>query len=748
MKSFIKLLSICAFCVLSISSIGKLPSSGIVINTGNITACGAGISWNVISGTAYYKIKYKVGGVWSPYLNVGNVTSYNFTGLRASSIYTIKVTAFSSANAVLATRQKTITTLSCPTPSGIVVGNMHYNSCAVHWTPASCNISSFSVRYKLTDSLTWTTVQVSNVDSVLLTNLISGRSYDVQVSGGCNLNASSPYSSSFQFFTSNRPNVILVLTDDMTWGNFTPNGGSPVAFMNSPNINRIANEGANFKNTFAVFSLCIPSRGAILTGLYPHNNGATGNQDTLNAGITTIGEIMHDAGYTTGFVGKYHMTAQPQPGWDYWFSFPNVSQYYDPYGNINGVDTVFVGQHLTDVINNLSIYFLDSITTPGVPFFLIMAHVAPHDPFDARQQDDSIFVNTTVPQPTNFTMYTQNYPNYLLDPHHYYQKGFNKNREELRNYYEMLPGIEEGVGMLFNYLDSRGLTDNTLLMFMSDNGYLFGEHKLYRKRLPYEESIKIPLFVRYPAWFNSNTVITNEMALNIDLTPTIMDAAGITNTIPMDGVSLHSLANGSIHRHEFMYEYCYYPDYLNTPSIRAVRDFHYMYIKSYCASGGVEQFFDLQADPAENINQINNSNYSSLISQYRTRLDSFKLALNDTFLVDPNPVACYMSSPVYSFIGSPLSGLDEELEGPQRFIFIYPNPVNEQTILRINYPGFSHFKISISDISGQTVFETSEFEGTDLTDYNLQTSEWPDGNYIVSVISDDQIFKTKLVVIH
>lgn len=719
------------------------PNGTLTIS--NITACSAQMNWTPIPGAVFYRVKVKANGIWSSPINVGTNLNYTYTGLTSNIRYTFRVAAYSNGTTMLGQKQTSVYTLVCPVPTYLTAQKISQNQCLIKWQGDPCNSGSFNVIYKRTDLANWDTLAVNAVDSVWLNNLTRNKEYEVKVYSNCYSNSASVVSSSIQFRTLNRPNIVFILTDDMTWGNYTADGGSAVSFINSPNIDRIATEGADFKSNFATFSLCIPSRGSIMTGLYPHKDGATGNQDTLDAGIPTIAEIMHNNGYTTGFVGKYHMTSQKQPGWDYWFSFPNVSQYFDPYGNINGHDTVFVGQYLTDVINNLSMYFLDSVVTDS-PFFLICAQVAPHDPFDARLQDDSLYLNTTVPLPSNFSFYTQNYPNYLSDPHHYYAKNFTKLNEELRNYYEMLPGVNDGAGMIFNYLDSKGITDNTLFMFMSDNGYLFGEHRLYRKRLPYEESIHIPLFVRYPAWFPAGSVISNNFSLNIDIAPTILDAAGITNTYNMDGVSLHSLYNGQINRHEFMYEYIFYGDYMTTPSIRAVRDFHYKYIKSFCPTA-TEQFFDLQTDPHENTNLINNSSYASLISQYRLRLDSFRTALNDTFNIDPVSVNCYLMNPVISMV-QPLAGLDEELEGPQHFIFIYPNPSDELTTLRINYPGEGKFSVSVDDVTGKNIFSTGLFDGKNLIDFPLFTKLWMNGIYMVTVKANSETFTTKLIISH
>lgn len=743
-KSLITVILILA-TVLNLKSQSNTQRVSLVINP--ITSCSATMNWNSVSGATYYRVRYRIGlGAWSPLINVGANLTYTYSGLLPSTAYTFKFSAYSATNQFLMSKNTTVSTLACSVPFNVSVSNVQLHQATVKWTGGVCNSNSYHVAYKISTDSIWNVLTVTSIDSVVLTNLTEEKNYQVKVSGLCANGSYSDYTTPQSFKTTSRPNVILILTDDMTWGNYTPNGGNAVAFNQSPNIDRIANEGVNFQNTFATYSLCIPSRATIFTGLYSHKNGATNNYDTLDGGITTIAEIMHSYGYTTGFVGKYHMTAQKQPGWDYWFSFPNVSRYYDPYGNINGRDTVFVGQYLTDVINNLSMYFLDSVVTPDKPFFLICAQVAPHDPFDARLQDDSLYLTTTVPLPTNFYSYTQNYPSYLSDPHHYYQKGPTKNQEEIRNYYEMLPGINDGAGMIFNYLASRNITDSTLLMFMSDNGYLFGEHKLYRKRLPYEESIKVPLFIRYPKWFANDTVVTDKIALNIDIAPTILDAALIPNTYNMDGVSLRLLYNDSIQRHEFMYEYIYYTDYPNTPSIRAVRDMHYKYIKSYCANN-VEQFFDLVNDPHENTNLINTAAYQTLINTYRYKLDSFMVALNDNFTQDPNPVNCTMQNSVYNKVENDLV-LDDELEGPQKFIIAYPSPCNDQTTLRLNFPGGGNYKVQIINVLGQNVYSNSDNTEVSTVDLMLNTKSWNPGTYLISVTMNDEKFNSNVSVIH
>ncbi|MEO5675500.1 MAG: sulfatase-like hydrolase/transferase [Chitinophagales bacterium] len=419
-----------------------------------------------------------------------------------------------------------------------------------------------------------------------------------------------------------RPNILFVMTDDARWDGASVNGAP--AYLQTPNFDRIANEGVNFKNFFAVLPLCSPSRSTFYTGLYPHKHGVVNNAVNLRANIPWISEILHDAGYYTVMAGKLAYKPDSIRGFDD-FMISVVESYENSKYLIWTGDTaiqLFVAGHTTDLLTQ---YVIGKMQTrpPDQPFFIYLPHRAVHVPYRPRGEDSTKFANDTMPY-INANKYTKNFPSY------YYP--FNEAGDSAvqaaswRGYFRMLIGVEETFGKILHYMDSVGLTDETLIMYTSDNGDLKSEHLLQGKQLPQEESMLLPMFLRYPIWFPEHKDIYDQLGCNIDWAPTLLDAAQVPDTFGMDGLSLRALANNEVTRDAFMYE-LWAENY--TPAIRVVRSRYFKYINSFC-SDTTEQLFDLVNDPLENTNLINDPYYQVVAQYYRCKLDSFRLVLHDT----------------------------------------------------------------------------------------------------------------------
>ncbi|MCY7411337.1 MAG: sulfatase-like hydrolase/transferase, partial [Chitinophagales bacterium] len=359
--------------------------------------------------------------------------------------------------------------------------------------------------------------------------------------------------------------------------------------------------------------------------------------------------------------------------------------------------------------------------------------VVPHGPTIPKAEDQNLFVNEQMPFPSNFNNYSQNYPSYL------YNNGSRWDADStltdsLRLFeFQCLAALEDNVDTLIDVLDIKGILDNTMIIFTSDNGYMKGEHLLDGKQIPYEESIRVPLFIRYPKWFNDSTVIDDEMASNIDLAPTILEAAGIEDTFGMDGISLHQLAMHSIHRKNFLYEY---GGLGGVPAIRTVRSLQYKYNYDYC-NAVTEEFFDLVNDPLENNNLINTSSYVALIQTYRDTLASLRLQFTDT---DPINITCSLTNQVYS------RAADEEENMPQ-FKFIFPNPADEMVEFNfLNRKNVTSF-ISIKNELGATMLNKTIF-GDGWNSFKIDCSNWIAGMYFVNVINEVEVLKGKFIVEH
>jgi N-acetylglucosamine-6-sulfatase len=557
--------------------------------------------------------------------------------------------------------------------------------------------------------------------------------YKVQVAGICSGDTSA-WSPSFFFQTIplnvSKPNILFILEDDGRYDTFASTGGP--SFFQTPAINRIANEGINFKLMIPATSECTPSRCSFYTGLYPHKHGATINSETMIPGLPTIQQILHDNGYYTGFLGKYgvsgYVTNNGSPlGFD-WYA-TSKDDYIDPTFNVNGHSiTLNDSIHYTQAIQDYALHFLDSVPQDK-PFLLFYFTVVPHGPTVPRAQEANLYSDDTMPFPSNFHKYTENFPSYLYKAGTLWTNDSLQTDSIRRNEFEAIKGLDYSVDTLFQYLKAKGILDNTLIIFSSDNGYMKGEHLLKGKEIAYEESIRLPLFICYPKWFASGTLISDEIASNIDIGPTLLEAAGIPDTFHMDGVSLHQLATHAVERKDFLYEF---PIGDGLPAIRAVRGLQYKYIKSYCNSG-TEEFYNLLTDPLEDTNLISNTNYTTLIETYRNKLDSLRLAFSDVTL---SITSCFLRNPSFRFHDVPLAPYS---------LALFPNPTDNSFVISIPVCDEHEKAIAeVHDLSGRMIVRKS-CEGNEL---RINCSGWQAGSYIVEVKCNQRISFSKLTVLN
>ncbi|MBA2406978.1 MAG: sulfatase-like hydrolase/transferase [Chitinophagales bacterium] len=518
-----------------------------------------------------------------------------------------------------------------------------------------------------------------------------------------------------------KPNVLVIYLDDCRYDVFGANGGPQ--FFNSPAINSIANEGANFRWCFPALSLCGPSRASIVSGLYPHHHGVYNNAILETFPHTTLAEIMHDNGYFTGYIGKYGFQKFPVPGYDYYCQ-SSSDDYLDAGYQYNSPNFQVISGHKTEVLTDKTFEFLSQVPA-GQKFFLFLAHKAPHVPYDPRPVDEGIFNDDTMPFPANFPGYTANAPSHYVDCNATYQTPDDVS-ENYRDYFELLQGAEWSVDTILNYLSTNNLLDSTLIIFTSDNGLLIGEHQLSGKELILDPSIRLPMFIRYPLWFSPNTVITTEMAMNIDIAPTVLDAAGITNTFNFDGVSMHSLASGAVHRQELFYEY-FFRDGCN-PTFQGIRDFSYKYVTNQCSTT-VGEFYNLVLDSLETYNLINDPTYASLISLYEIKLDSLKnyygyVNLSDTtldcFLYNPDSSVYTFTYPIPDAFGN-------------YTLQAYPNPVNNIITVAVNSQKKGMADLVVRNIYSQILFHHKFSLSTDSSFTNVNVASYPAGTYVIEL---------------
>ncbi|GDX52917.1 hypothetical protein LBMAG27_19640 [Bacteroidota bacterium] len=438
--------------------------------------------------------------------------------------------------------------------------------------------------------------------------------------------------------TSSRPNILVILTDDMSYKMLDIYSND--TFIHTPNIDRIKNEGAELKY-YSTNSLCIPGRTSLLTGNYGHKTGAMNNGNYPSQSLPTIPKILHSNGYYTAMLGKWMIgSSDPKPEFDYWLWTPNATSYYnDSAKYFNSVVNVTV--HMTDFLTDSALQLIGRIDTP---FFMMLNYNAPHYPFIPQLQYENLYDSSVFSLPPNWPSFTENFPSFLYGGSNtiYNQQAF---QSQLKEYYELMYGVEKATGRILDSLQSNGLLENTMVIFTTDNGYLFGEHHLRGKYMPYNECMRMPLFIRYPSWFQPGTTIDSSIALNIDIAPTILEAIGIPDTFNMDGTSIHSNLTNQFKRTEFLYEQT--PEAIDSTSpVRTLRDNYFQYNRYYC-DDTTEELFDMITDPYQQINLVHHYLYQDTLALYRLKLDSIRLALIDTVQLISNN--CYLVNPTYFF---------------------------------------------------------------------------------------------------
>ena len=420
-----------------------------------------------------------------------------------------------------------------------------------------------------------------------------------------------------------RPNIIFILVDDLRWDDLRITGHP---FVKTPNIDRIGREGALFRNAFMTTPLCSPSRASFLTGQYPHTHGITDNVDrsVVSHQLITFPLLLQRSGYATAFIGKWHMgnDDSQRPGFDRWVSFKGQGSYVNPEINEDGKDVSPRG-YITDLLTGYAIEFIKR--SHDKPYLVYLAHKAIHP--EVMQHDDgsvnlaeaerfipaerhrSLYIGEKIPRRPSAMQPPNGKPALQRKIGDLPPLGANTATpdEAVLGRLRSLMAIEEGVGAIIKALEETNQLHNTVIVFTSDNGYFYGEHGLsVERRLAYEESIRMPLLIRYPAAVKAGT-LRDEFALNIDLAPTLLELAGVSVSPSMEGRSLVPLLKGvrTEWRKSFLIEY--YSDRV-FPRIRqmgykAVRNERWKYIQ-YFELEGMDELYDLKTDPYEMRNII------------------------------------------------------------------------------------------------------------------------------------------------
>jgi len=696
------------------------------------SSCDVTLQWNAVPGASFYKVKYKLknDAAWTIVNAQLTELTYTFTNLIADSTYKLAVAAFCSVNQnsgyqILSRKLRPVTK-----PSSLHASEARGSSLKLSWN-SKCPTPFFELAYKASTSSAWNLVSNIIGTTKIVSGLNPSTNYDFKVrarNGGDSTGWTTPITTNSGIQSHSKPNILLFLLDDGRYDQFQPNGGP--AWFNTPAITRIANEGVNFVYTFPTTSQCGPSRMSIYSGLYANHHGLVNNETAPFDGIPLVQQMLHDAGYYTGFVGKYGQKQGRPEGFDWWATTA-ANAYINPKYTINGRDTAING-HISDVYQNLAMTFLNQVPQ-GKSFCLMFFTRVPHGPTTPQSQELTLFTQETMPFPDNFYEYSFNYPSYFYSSGHTWENTEEQTDSVKLQDFQCLYGAEHNMSAFLEFLTSRNILDSTIIIVTSDNGFLEGEHLMHGKQVALEESIRVPLFIRYPAWFTPGERDSITLANNIDIAPTLLAAANIPDTFNMDGVSLRQLHEKTLQRKYFYYQFAAENA---TPSIRAVRSSRYKYVKAYC-NQLTEEFYDLYSDPKENTNQINNSDYSNLISSYKNILDSMMTAIGDTA---PTTIDCYLVNPQYL-----RSENEEESENNLRNLEVYPNPSSDFCILHFVDVNRGDIKISITNELGQQVYYKMLMP-SNVINITLNISAWSKGFYLISVEKNDGIFTSKLIV--
>jgi N-acetylglucosamine-6-sulfatase len=413
-----------------------------------------------------------------------------------------------------------------------------------------------------------------------------------------------------------RPNILVFLVDDLR-DDTTPYLDDPL-IKNFPALEKLQKEGLRYTNAFVTTSLCSPSRASILSGLYASKHKVIKNDDRYNLSFSA-GTILSECGYETAFIGKWHMGDEsvnpyPQKGWDHFASFYEQGKYQNPEMIVNGKLHRSYG-HMTHILTDQAIGFLEkNHKDHRRPFFLFLSHKAVHHPFEPIADHKNLFED--LERNFEFPVSFSNSVCYPFSPKAN-PENFDYFKKRYRNYYQSIKGIDWSLENILKTLENLKILRNTMVIFMSDNGYFHGEHQLVDKRYAYEESIKIPLIIRYPSLYTPNST-SQEIALNVDILPTLLDACAIKiHNFSFDGHSLQNDNPQNAHRKFFLYQYFENPfvEIKPYPEIRAIRSLNYKLI-TYPNITCMDEFYDLQNDPFETRNLILDLNYYDIIQSH------------------------------------------------------------------------------------------------------------------------------------
>ena len=428
----------------------------------------------------------------------------------------------------------------------------------------------------------------------------------------------------------NKPrNVVLILSDDHRY-DFMSFLGRP-KFLETPNMDRLSVEGAHLPYSYVTTALCSPSRASILTGQYSHRHGVVDNNSLIPEGTRFFPQYLQEVGYQTAFIGKWHMGRQKdsaRPGFDKWVSFRGQGEYFNCQLNVDGKQ-VTAKKHISDELTDYAVNWLKKERDKSKPFFLYLSHKAVHAMFEPAKRHLGKYENVTLEYPKSMADTEENYkgrPRWVKEQRNswhgvdYMYHGQMDFDTFYKRYCETLLSVDESIGSILQCLEETGIANSTLVFYMGDNGFSFGEHGLIDKRHGYEESMRVPLLARCPEIIKPGTKV-EQLVQNIDIAPTILQAAGLQTPDDMDGRSFLPLLEGRKipWRDAIFYEYYWERNFPQTPTVHAVRTERYKYLH-YHGIWDTDELYDLKKDPEEMVNLIDEPRHKKLIEELNKKL--------------------------------------------------------------------------------------------------------------------------------
>lgn len=467
-----------------------------------------------------------------------------------------------------------------------------------------------------------------------------------------------------------RPNILFIMSDDHAAHAISAYGSR---VNRTPHLDRLAAEGMRFQNCFATNSICTPSRATILTGKYSHTNGVP-VFNPLDQSQVTVPKLLQQAGYHTAMIGKWHLGSDPV-GFDQWRILPGQGRYRDPVLYDATKSTTYPG-YVTEVITDLAIDALKQ-RPKNKPFFLMVHHKAPHREWEPSEKQRLAFADRQIPEPptlfddgaTRGSAFHEQKQSVFRDltrrdlklPPPPELKGPDRNawlnakptsvettdgqgqkrtlegdelkrwkyQRYMQDYLACVQNVDDQVGRLLDWLKEKGLAENTVVIYASDQGFFLGDHGMYDKRFMYEESIRMPFVVRWPARIKAGSV-NSDLAINCDFAPTFLDLAGLPIPVEMQGRSLLPLLSGTTPadwRQSFYYRYYHDPGDHNTRAHLGVRTrthklIHYWKLDEW-------ECFDLRSDPHELKNIVGDPAAQTTVADLKKELLRLKTELGD-----------------------------------------------------------------------------------------------------------------------